>query len=99
MGISNGARDVKSNGKISSRYHATGASERESKERYRRINGIPRSGADNRLEPQDIWRRTMRDLKGFGRLDANLRQLEGHKHTAIVVREYSKRLRYPENAR
>ena len=33
---------------------------------------------DNRLEPQDIWRRMMRDLKGLGGLDANLRLLEGH---------------------
>ena len=41
---------------------------------------------DNRLEPQDIWRRMMRDLKGLGGFDVNLRQLEGHKRTAIVAR-------------
>ena len=41
---------------------------------------------DNRLKPQDIWRRMMRDLKSLGGLDANLRQLEGHKRTAIVAR-------------
>ena len=28
----------------------------------------------------------MRDLMGLGGLDANLRQLEGHKRTAIVPR-------------
>ena len=44
------------------------------------------ASANNRLEPQDIWRRMMRDLKGLGGLDANLRQLEGHKRTAIVAR-------------
>ena len=37
---------------------------------------------DNHLEPQDIWRRMMRDLKGLGGLDANLHQLEGNKRTA-----------------
>ena len=41
---------------------------------------------DNRVEPQDIWRRMMRDLKGLGGLDANVRQLEGHKRTAIVAK-------------
>ena len=44
------------------------------------------ASADNGLEPQDIWRRMMRDLKGLGGLHANLRQLEGHKRTAIVAR-------------
>ena len=31
------------------------------------------ASADNRLEPQDIWKRMMRDLKGLGGLDSNLR--------------------------
>ena len=41
---------------------------------------------DYRLEPQDLWRRTMRDLKRLRGLDANVRQLENHKRTAIVAR-------------
>ena len=39
----------------------------------------------NRLEPQDILRRMMCDLKGLGGLDSNLLQLESHKRTAIVA--------------
>ena len=44
------------------------------------------ASADNRLKPQDIWRRMIRELRGLGGLDSNLRQLEGHKRTAIVAR-------------
>ena len=43
------------------------------------------ASADNRLEPQDIWRRMKRDFKGLGGLDSTLRQLESHKRTAIVA--------------
>ena len=42
---------------------------------------------NNRLEPKDIWRRMMRELEGFGGFDSILRQLEGHKRTAIVASE------------
>ena len=44
------------------------------------------ASADNRLKHQDIWRRMMRDLTGLRGLDSNLRQLVGHKRTAIVAR-------------
>ena len=48
------------------------------------LTEILEASADNRLEPQDIWKRMMRDFMGLRKLDSNLRQLEGHKRTAIV---------------
>ena len=41
----------------------------------------------------------MRDLKGLGGLDANLRQLEGHKRTAIVTRGLLNAFAILKNAR
>ena len=40
---------------------------------------------DNRLEPEDIWRRMMNNLDGFGGINKALHQLKNHRRTVIVA--------------